>query len=62
MSKRIKEEYESGKEYYQFHGKSLLYLSEEIVNHHKTEFIQWHHKNCIKGSSCFMNTELLNSG
>ncbi|MEO8111766.1 MAG: HNH endonuclease [Ginsengibacter sp.] len=32
VSKRIKEEYENGKEYYQFHGKSLLYLPEQIAN------------------------------
>ena len=35
VSKRIKEEFENGKEYYQFHGKSLLYLKEEITNRPK---------------------------
>ena len=44
-SKRIKEEFEKGKEYYQFHGKSLLYLPEEITNRPKAEFIQWRNDN-----------------
>ena len=48
-SKRVKEEFENGKEYYQFHGKSLLYLPEEITNRPKTEFIQWHNENVYKG-------------
>ncbi len=49
VSRRIKEEYENGKEYYQFHGKSLLYLPIEITNRPKTEFIQWHNENVYKG-------------
>ena len=49
VSKRIKEEFENGKEYYQFHGKSLLYLPEEITNRPKAEFIQWHNENVYKG-------------
>src|SRR5664279_5546967 len=49
VSKRIKEEFENGKEYYQFHGKSLLYLPEEIAYRPKTEFIQWHNDNVYKG-------------
>lgn len=40
--------------YYQFHGKSLLYLPEEITNRPKTEFIQWHNENVYKR----INTEL----
>jgi hypothetical protein len=35
LSKRIREEFENGKEYYQFHGKSVLYLPEENTNHPK---------------------------
>jgi len=49
VSKRIKEEFENGKEYYQFHVKSLLYVPEEITNRPKTEFIQWHNENVYKG-------------
>ena len=47
--KRIKEEFENGKEYYQFRGKSLLYLPEDIKNRPKNEFIQWHNENLYKG-------------
>jgi putative restriction endonuclease len=49
VSKRIKEEFENGKEYYQFYGRSLLYLPEEIANRPKAEFIQWHNQNVYKG-------------
>lgn len=49
VSKRIKEEFENGKEYYQFHGKSLLYLPKEITNQPKAEFIEWHNENVYKG-------------
>ncbi len=49
VSKRIKEEYENGKEYYQFHGKSLLYLPQEINNRPGREFIQWHNEKVFKG-------------
>jgi len=41
--------FENSKEYYQFHGKSLLYLPEEITNRPKPEFIQWHNGNVYKG-------------
>jgi putative restriction endonuclease len=47
-SKRIKEEFENGKAYYQFHGKSLFYLPEEITNRPKTEFIQWRNEDVYK--------------
>ena len=49
VSRRIKEEFENGREYYQFHGKTLLYLPSENKNHPKAEFIQWHNENVYKG-------------
>ena len=49
VSKRIKEEFENGKEYYQFHGKSLLYLPRQIADRPKDEFIQWHNENVYRG-------------
>lgn len=49
VSRRIREEYENGKEYYQFHGKSLMYLPEEIVNRPGKEFIQWHNEKVYRG-------------
>jgi putative restriction endonuclease len=49
VSKRIKEEFENGKEYYQFHGKELLYLPTEIKERPRIEFVQWHNENIYKG-------------
>ncbi|HEV8083341.1 MAG TPA: HNH endonuclease [Chitinophagaceae bacterium] len=49
VSKRIKEEFENGKEYYQFHGKELLYLPKQDREKPRTEFIQWHNENVYKG-------------
>ncbi len=49
VSKRIKEEFENGKEYYQFHGKELLYLPKQDRERPRAEFIQWHNENVYKG-------------
>ena len=49
VSKRIKEEFENGKEYYQFHGKELLYLPIKEKERPRGEFIQWHNENIYKG-------------
>jgi len=49
VSKRIKEEFENGKEYYQFPGKSLLYLPEEITNQPKLNLYNGIMRMCIKG-------------
>jgi putative restriction endonuclease len=42
VSNRIKEEFENGKEYYQFHGKNLLYLPPKIMDQPNAKFIEWH--------------------
>jgi len=49
VSKRIKEEFENGKEYYQFHGKELLYMPKEEKERPSIQFIQWHNENVYKG-------------
>lgn len=49
VSKRIKEEFQNGKEYYQFHGKELLYLPKQEVQKPRREFIQWHNENVYRG-------------
>ncbi len=49
VSKRIKEEFENGKEYYQFHGKDLLYLPTEKKDTPRAEYVQWHNENVYKG-------------
>jgi len=42
VSKRIKEEFKNGKEYYQYHGKSLLYLPLKDIDKPSTKYIDWH--------------------
>ncbi|MBL0341208.1 MAG: HNH endonuclease [Bacteroidetes bacterium] len=40
VSKRIKEEFQNGKEYYQFHGKELLHLPVELNNRPDIKYIE----------------------
>ena len=42
VSKRIKEEFENGKEYYQFHGKNLMVLPQMDMNKPNKDYISWH--------------------
>ena len=42
ISQRIKAEFENGKEYYQYHGASLLNLPEKISDRPAKEYIEWH--------------------
>lgn len=48
VSKRIKEEYENGKEYYQYHGKDLIILPQRSVDLPNKNFIEWHNTNVFK--------------
>ncbi|HTF06463.1 MAG TPA: HNH endonuclease [Bacteroidia bacterium] len=49
VSKRIKEEYENGKEYYQFHGKTLGILPHRDLDRPSKSYIDWHNSNIFKG-------------
>ncbi len=42
VSKRIKEEFENGKEYYQFHGHQLLNIPNLLSNQPDKKYIEWH--------------------
>lgn len=42
VSKRIREEFQNGKEYYQYHGRHLLHLPESPLNRPDHKFIEWH--------------------
>lgn len=42
VSNRIKEEFQNGKEYYQFHGKELINLPLDIKNRPDAKYIEWH--------------------
>lgn len=49
VSSRIKEEFENGREYYQYHGKNLLFLPNSIVDKPNERYIEWHNTNIYKG-------------
>jgi putative restriction endonuclease len=42
VSRRIKEEFENGREYYQFHGNALINLPHRDVDQPHEKFIEWH--------------------
>ena len=45
VSKRIKEEYENGREYYSLHGKGLINLPSNYLYQPSKEYIEWHNQN-----------------
>jgi putative restriction endonuclease len=49
VSKRIKEEFQNGKEYYQYHGKEILLLPERIIDKPDRKYLEWHNLNIYKG-------------
>ncbi len=48
VSHRIKEEFQNGKEYYQYHGKELLYLPSKEIDKPNERFIDWHNSNIYR--------------
>jgi putative restriction endonuclease len=48
VSKKIKEEFENGREYYRFHGAGLLNLPSREMDKPNKQFIEWHN-NIFKG-------------
>lgn len=48
VSSRIKEEFENGKEYYQYHGKDLLFLPRRDLDKPNEKYIDWHNTNIFK--------------
>ena len=48
VSKRIKEEFENGKEYYRFHGKGLYVLPSKVIDCPEKRFVEWHNENVYK--------------
>jgi len=49
VSSRIKEEFENGRVYYDFHGKPLLILPKNVSNHPSQEYIEWHNNHIYNG-------------
>ena len=49
VSRTIKEEFHSGKEYYKYHGNSLEIMPKNVMEHPSEDHINWHNKNIYKG-------------
>lgn len=49
VSHRIKEEFQNGKEYYKYHGQSLVALPSRAVDKPNDFFIDWHNTHIYKG-------------
>lgn len=45
VSKRIKEDYENGREYYAYQGKSLAVMPRSLQDEPSSEFLRWHNDN-----------------
>jgi len=49
VSKRIKEDYGNGREYYAFHGKELVQIPNRVEEMPSADFIKWHNSNVYVG-------------
>lgn len=49
VSSRIKQEFQNGKEYYQYHGKDLLFLPNREIDRPNKLFVDWHNTNIYRG-------------
>lgn len=49
VSRKIKEKFENGKEYYKFHGQELLVLPDNLIDRPNTNFVEWHNTNIYNG-------------
>jgi putative restriction endonuclease len=49
VSKRIREEFSNGREYYALHGKKLLCLPTDPANQPSLEYLEWHQNNRYLG-------------
>jgi len=48
VSRKIKEEFENGREYYKFHGNDILILPNRESDRPSLKFIDWHNNNVFK--------------
>ncbi|GAC1301524.1 MAG: hypothetical protein NVSMB24_04520 [Mucilaginibacter sp.] len=49
VSNRIKEEFLNGKEYYQYHGKTLATVPLKEIERPNRQYVEWHNSNVFKG-------------
>ncbi len=48
VSRRLKEEWQNGREYYAYHGKDLICRPTEAFNFPNRNFLEWHNENAFK--------------
>ena len=48
VSRKIKEEFDNGKNYYAFHGKDFYTLPKTVEERPSLEFIKWHNENIFR--------------
>ena len=48
VSRKIKEEFENGREYYKFHGGNIFNLPSRVQDKPASRFIEWHNENVYK--------------
>ncbi len=48
VSKRIKEEFNNGRDYYKYHGQKLLILPNPIYDQPSKDFLRWHNENVYR--------------
>ena len=49
VSQKIKEEFQNGKEYDQYHGKELAFLPSRVIDKPNGKYLDWHNTNIYKG-------------
>ena len=49
VSRKIKEEYENGRDYYALHGKELAVIPSAQKDRPSDKFLQWHNQNIYLG-------------
>jgi len=49
VSSRIKQEFENGREYYQFHGRELACMPQRLSDVPDWAFLEWHNENIYRG-------------
>jgi putative restriction endonuclease len=49
VSRRIKEDFENGRDYYALHGRQLQVLPKRPVERPSREFLEWHNQHCYLG-------------
>jgi len=49
VSRRIKDEFSNGREYYPLHGKQLVSIPNAPANRPDPRFLEWHQNNCYRG-------------